>query len=107
MTYKINNNYKIHGIYADYEKAIKALEDLNDETMQIHEVDGTECRTLDNLCSWLNELNEDFPLDFVNKTIEKNGWEDLQGGNDWDICTDGKEVLTITESGNYNVVERL
>lgn len=106
MTYKINNNYKIHGIYDDYEKAVKALEDLNDETMQIYKVDGTECRTLDELCFWLNELNdEDYPLDFVNKTIEKNGWEDL--GDVWDICTDGKEVLTITESGNYNVVERL
>lgn len=105
MTYKINNNDKIHGLYDNYEKAIKALQDLNDETMQIHEVDGTECRTLDNLCYWLNELNneEDYPLDFINKTIENNGWKDLQGENEWDICTDGEERLYLTEQGDYNV----
>ena len=67
---------------------------------------SSECRTLDELCNKLNELgDEDYPLGLVNKAIEENGWEEL--GDDWDICTDGKEILTMTESGEYKVVERL
>lgn len=77
-----------------------------DKIVKTAETSSKECRTLDELCKKLNGLGDgDYPLALVNKAIEENGWEEL--GDDWDICTDGKEILTMTESGEYKVVERL
>lgn len=62
----------------------------------------TTINTLDQLAEVIN-ANEDYPVDTVTEAIERNGWEDLQG-TEFDVCSDGKEMVSFDSNGEARVV---
>lgn len=56
-------------------------------------------KTIADLCNVLN-MTDDYPLEFVEAVIENNGWTDLSA-NEFEVCSDGKEYITIAEDGTY------
>lgn len=58
--------------------------------------------TLEDLAEVINK-DEDYPLVLVNTAIEENGWEDLQG-TEFDVCSDGKEMVSFDSNGEARVV---
>ena len=64
--------------------------------------------TLDELADYINnycEREHDYPVFEVTEIIERNGWVDEQGDNEFDICHSDDERLTINENdGQAEVV---
>lgn len=59
--------------------------------------------SLQELADYIN--SEDYNQLLVNSIIEANGWDDLCGSNDYDICTNGVIKVTLDENtGEAKVV---
>lgn len=59
--------------------------------------------SLQELADYIN--SEDYNQFLVNSIIETNGWDDLCGTNDYDICTNGAIKVTLDENtGEAKVV---
>ena len=59
--------------------------------------------SLQELADYIN--SEDYNQLLVNSIIEANGWDDLCGTNDYDICTNGVIKVTLDENtGKAKVV---
>ena len=56
--------------------------------------------TLEELAQYINQ-NEDYPMD-VEDIVKANGW--TLGDNDFDVCKDANEVLTMDENTGVFVV---
>ena len=59
--------------------------------------------TLQGLADYIN--SEDYNQLEVNRIIEANGWTDLCGENNYDVCTDGESKVTLDQNtGKAEVV---
>jgi len=55
-----------------------------------------EIKTLEQLADYIN--SEDYNQLTVNKVIEQNGWVDLSGNNDYDVCGHNGRIVTLDEN---------
>ena len=58
-------------------------------------------KTLQQLADYINS-QEVYHTDTITEIIEYNGWIDMQH-TEFDICTDGKEKITINGNGEAEV----
>ena len=61
----------------------------------------TNIKTLDEFANIINEADE-WKAEF-NEIINANGWED-QTGEQWGICSDGKERLVFNDEAQAVIV---
>lgn len=62
-----------------------------------------DIKTLYELADYIN--SEDYNQLEVNRIIEANGWKDLCGNNDYDVCEYNGQKVTLDENTGKAIVE--